>query len=70
MNVENILWRHNKTDKIYKTLGTVINCTNSNDGQLMYLYTDGNLTFVREANEFLEKFTACELLEEDNEIQK
>ena len=62
IDVQNVIWRHNKTGKIYKTLGTVINCTNEQDGQIMYLYTDGNLTFVREANEFLNKFSACEVI--------
>lgn len=49
---------HNKTGKEYETDMTVINATNSNDGQVMVMYHDerGNY-FVMEEKEFFVKFT-------------
>lgn len=51
-------WRHIKTGNIYVRLMEVINSTNGeNDGQLMIVYESrANEKFVREKNEFLEKF--------------
>lgn len=49
---------HNKTGKVYTVLSDyVINCTNINDGQRMVLYRDETLIFIREYNEFTDKFT-------------
>ena len=54
----NILFRNKKNKKLYLKLCNVINVTNKNDGQKMYLYI--NLKqfkfFVRECSEFNEKF--------------
>ena len=49
---------NNKTGNFYYYQGTIINATNSNDGQVMVLYKNeyGEL-FCRELNEFKEKFT-------------
>jgi len=49
---------HNKTGNVYIVLKEDIkNCTNAQDGQTMVLYTNGNLTFCREKQEFWQKFT-------------
>ena len=37
-------------------MGECINCTNQQDGQLMVLYTKDDLLFVREKQEFFDKF--------------
>lgn len=49
---------HNKTGNEYTVEGEALNCTNAQDGQTVVLYRnkDGQL-FVREKNEFLQKFT-------------
>jgi hypothetical protein len=53
-------FKHLKTGNIYEMVrDDVINCTNANDEQIMVLYkrTDKpNLIFVREKNEFYQKF--------------
>lgn len=55
-----IKYKHLKTGNIYYLLrDDVINCTNANDHQTMVLYKrDGypDLIFVREKEEFFEKF--------------
>ncbi len=58
-------YRHNKTGEIYYATDPIqqeiINCTNDNEGETMVIYTRGTQTnpgvFVREINEFNEKFT-------------
>lgn len=51
--------QHNKSGKFYQILGEAKNCTNGeNDGQAMVLYSHEGQTFVREKQEFYEKFTA------------
>ncbi|MGL4358514.1 hypothetical protein [Cetobacterium sp.] len=66
MNKE--LWKNNKNGKLYEVLNyNVMNCTNEQDGQNMYLYRvfsekvlDSNgdeMFFVRSENEFKLKFT-------------
>ena len=47
---------HLKTGKTYYVLGNAVNCTNVLDGQKMVLYTDGVALFVREKEEFWNKF--------------
>lgn len=48
---------HKKTGNRYFYKGICINCTNSNDGQIMVIYKNTNgLTFCREVSEFIEKF--------------
>lgn len=48
---------HIKTGKTYFMVGMVTNATNENDGQQMVLYYSKNgMCFVREVNEFIEKF--------------
>lgn len=55
-------YKHLKTGDTYEMVrDDVINCTNANDHQTMVLYKrDGypDLIFVREKNEFLQKFEA------------
>jgi hypothetical protein len=53
---------HNKTGKKYRVLCEVINCTNGdNDEQLMILYMNSEgKVFVREKEEFMNKFTSQE----------
>jgi len=47
---------HLKTGNTYYVLDNVLNCTNKSDGQKMVLYTDGTTLFVREKEEFWNKF--------------
>ncbi|MGL4976698.1 MAG: hypothetical protein ACRC5G_01625 [Cetobacterium sp.] len=62
------LWKNNKNGKLYEVLNyNVLNCTNEQDGQNMYLYkvysekaldSNGNeMIFVRSEDEFKFKFT-------------
>lgn len=55
-------YKHLKTGDTYEMVrDDVINCANANDHQTMVLYKrDGypDLIFVREKNEFLQKFEA------------
>ncbi|WP_047380557.1 hypothetical protein [Cetobacterium sp. ZWU0022] len=66
MNKE--LWKNNKNGKLYEVLNyNIMNCTNEQDGQNMYLYrvfsekvldSNGNeMLFVRSEHEFKLKFT-------------
>lgn len=49
---------HNKTRNEYTVEGEALNCTNAQDGQIVVLYRNKNgQLFVREKNEFLQKFT-------------
>ena len=51
---------NNKNKNIYFIINEdIINCTNSQDGQKMVLYStiDFKMFFVREINEFNNKFT-------------
>lgn len=54
------LWKNRKNGKLYKVLNyNVLNCTNEQDGQKMYLYKsleNEELLFVRSEEEFLIKF--------------
>lgn len=50
------IYKNKKTGNEYKVLFTVINCTNAEDGQEMVAYIGGGKIFVREINEFFEKF--------------
>ena len=51
--------KHLKTGNIYQVLelGDVIDCTNSRDGTLVKVYYRDGKAFVREAEEFKQKFT-------------
>ncbi|MGL4947446.1 MAG: hypothetical protein ACRDAQ_02360 [Cetobacterium sp.] len=66
MNKE--LWKNNKNGKLYEVLNyNILNCTNEQDGEVMYLYRvfsetvlDSNgkeIIFVRSEDEFKIKFT-------------
>lgn len=66
------LWKNNKNGKFYEVLNyNVLNCTNEQDGQTMYLYrvfseevldSEGNeRLFVRAEDEFKTKFTKYDL---------
>ena len=59
---------HKKTgDTYYVVSDSVINATNSNDGQMMVLYKNQNgKLFVRETNEFRQKFE--HMMEVNNEF--
>jgi hypothetical protein len=49
--------RHLKSGKTYTIVNdSVINATNKNNDELMVLYTDDTRFFVRECEEFFEKF--------------
>lgn len=51
-------YRHDKTGRIYNVESfNIVNGTNAQDGQTMVLYSLGGKQFVRELEEFLEKFT-------------
>ena len=56
-----MIYKNKKKGTLYRLLGTAINCTNAQDGQIMFIYEpieqrDEHLVFVRERNEFYEKF--------------
>lgn len=62
-------YKHLKTGNLYTVLGIVTNCTNAADNQEMVLYKRLSATdcssplefcFVREKNEFNEKFQLME----------
>jgi len=51
-------WIHAKTGKTYLVVGSAINATNSNDGDVMVLYKNAEaMVFVREIAEFKQKFS-------------
>ena len=55
-------WRNLKNGLRYEILGHALNKTNANDDQIMVVYraTGGMmLMYVREENEFKEKFEIC-----------
>jgi hypothetical protein len=54
--MKNHKYRNKKNGKVYIVLGEVIDCTNERDGTVCILYTDEKKLFVREKNEFFEKF--------------
>ena len=54
--IEDNEYIHIKTDNEYFLIGEVINATNDNDGQKMFLYSDGKKFYVREQAEFGRKF--------------
>lgn len=58
MNIEfKQRYKHKKTGKTYLAYDpNIINATNANDQQILILYTNGTKIFVREYNEFHEKF--------------
>lgn len=52
-----LCYKHKKTGNLYWKVGECINATNANDGQQMVLYRNADgMKFVREVNEFYEKF--------------
>lgn len=51
-------FKNNKNQETYTMISdNIINATNSSDGQLMVLYSKHGKFFVREKQEFFEKFT-------------
>lgn len=57
--IEPGLWVNKKTGDKYRVFDETINATNAQNGQLMVAYRNvlnTSKTFVREVNEFLEKF--------------
>ena len=61
------IYKHNKTGVEYLDIGRAINATNAQDQQVMVVYSrikkrldqESTIIFVREENEFLEKFKLC-----------
>lgn len=50
--------RHNKSGDIYTVITMdAIDCTNERADTRVVVYTKNDMTFVREYNEFVEKFT-------------
>lgn len=47
---------YKKTGAVYNVIGKVRNCTNSQDGQMMIVYSRDGEEYVREESEFFEKF--------------
>lgn len=47
---------HKKTGNVYEVLGEVINATNAQSGQKMFLYSRDGKYYVREVEEFGTKF--------------
>lgn len=56
IKMRNNKYINKKNGKIYIVIGKVIDCTNERDGTICILYNDGKKLFVREKNEFFEKF--------------
>ena len=57
-------WINKKNKKIYKAITTAKNASNKNDYELMMLYKDVETgeQYVREFNEFTNKFEVCHLM--------
>ena len=54
----NTKWKHNKTGNIYTVLHPqAIECTNGREDIDYTVYTNGDKVFVRQTNEFYQKFT-------------
>ena len=52
---------HKKTGTVYNVLSfKIINKTNENDGMIMALYDKDGTIYVRELEEFNEKFEPCD----------
>jgi len=49
-------YTNKKTGKEYNRVGNVLNATNANDGEVMVLYERKGNFYVREVDEFYEKF--------------
>ncbi len=63
-------WRNNKTGKIYNRKRTIIDATNSRDGEKVVLYeNEAGVEFVREHIEFLSKFTMVRHRDEGERCQ-
>ena len=50
------LYRNNKKGTVYVVTGLSSDCTSGSEGHIIVAYTDGNLSFSRELDEFREKF--------------
>lgn len=56
-------YRNKKNGNLYDLEGVAIDCTNERDGVRVYIYSsvsNPEMKFVRECNEFLEKFEVIE----------
>ncbi len=52
-------YRNVKNGNLYEVVGTSLNATNANEGQIMIHYRDmDNQAYVRDFDEFVEKFDA------------
>ncbi len=49
-------WKNRKTENIYEVTEICINSTNARNGEIMVSYQKDNDKFVREINEFKDKF--------------
>jgi len=56
--MENKLYRNRKNDNLYMVLDEAIDCTNERDGLKVIIYSPigRDAVYVREEQEFLEKF--------------
>ena len=58
----NTKWKHNKTGNIYTVLySQAIECTNGREDIDYTVYTNGDKIFVRQTNEFYQKFTEVKM---------
>lgn len=55
-------YKHNKTGVTYQTTAECKDCTNAREGNIIVVYRSvrSRLTFARDKEEFLEKFTLIE----------
>ena len=53
-------WINKKNKKEYFVSGVATDCTNASEGRLMVEYQLAGQRFVRDHQEFLEKFTRCD----------
>jgi hypothetical protein len=59
-----VKYTHNKTGNYYFLLNTAIDCTDSREGKIIAIYCpvdDENKIYVRDLDEFHERFTLYEL---------
>lgn len=60
MNYKPWLATHIKTGNVYEVIGEAIDATNETRGRTIVIYTRDGATYVRDVDEFMDKFTARE----------
>jgi len=58
------IWLNNKTKKKYMVTGIRLDATNGREGQLIVNYEDGEKEFVRDLDEFTDKFKPLQLIQD------